>query len=243
MGVGSGEGWRQSTRDPRWRHLRLALLAGALVCPATAAAQTGYTFVQIAPGFSLASDINDNNAAVGFWNGASGSRGYIWTQATGAQPLITDLAIITRFPVYGYYPKRLAINAQNVVTGQGLENGTGRAATYSATSGLVILGGGDTTATGRAINAAGVVVGTYRGNSTHPVRVAAGHGVRVSLSFGPSRWADRRRCQRRRRGRGHLQCRKRLRGPGHPGVHGVHVDVDGRARQPADRVQCTHRVS
>ena len=181
---GSGEAWRQSTRDTWWRHLRLALLAGALACPATAAGQTGYTFVQIAPGFSPAVRHQRQQRRRRLLERRERQPrlhldpGHRRAAAHHRSP------IITRFPVYDYLPKRLAINAQNVVAGQGLENGAGRAATYSATSGLVILGGGHTSATGRAINAAGVVVGTYRGNSTIPFVWRPGTGFEFPFSLG-----------------------------------------------------------
>ncbi len=148
-------------------------LIGSLGCAATAAAQNGFVLVRLASGFSPPFDINDGNTAVGFWNGSSGSRAYIWTQATGAQPLITDLTIINRFPFYTGVQRNLAINDQNVVTGQGDDNGARRAATYSTAGGLTILGG----ETGRGINASGVVVGTYRSNAMIPFVWRPGTGL------------------------------------------------------------------
>ena len=149
--------------------LQAAVVVLALCYPRHAAGQTEYTLVEM-NGFTPAYDLNDAGTVVGFWNGPNGSRGYVWTQAAGAQPMITDPTLINRFPIYDYFPRRLAINANGVIAGQASANPDAfnvfRAAIYHGT--LRVLGApteGDNSQAAHGINNLGMVVGRYYSNS------------------------------------------------------------------------------
>jgi hypothetical protein len=151
---------------PALRRLIPIVISVAFTLPAKPAAQAGYTLVPLpAP----ASDVSDSGTVVGQWAGAGGSRAYAWTQATGAQPMISDAAIINRFPCTP--PK---INANGVVVGQASPTSCGqapfRAARYSSTFGLEMASTaeGDNGQQATAVNASGAAAGNYRGNGVIP---------------------------------------------------------------------------
>ena len=150
--------------------LQAALVVLVLCFPRHAAGQTEYTLVEM-NGFTPAYDLNDAGTVVGFWNGPNGSRGYRWTQADGTQPIITDPATINQFPIYDFFPRRLAINVNGVIAGQATVTQDGRtlsrAAIYDGT--LQVIGSlaviGDNGQAAHAINSFGMVVGRYTSNA------------------------------------------------------------------------------
>ena len=105
--------------------LQAALVVLALCYPRPAAGQTEYSLIEL-NGFTPAYAVNDSGTVVGFWNGPNGSRGYRWTQADGTQPIITDPATINQFPIYDFFPRRLAINVNGVIAGQATVTQDGR---------------------------------------------------------------------------------------------------------------------
>jgi hypothetical protein len=133
-----------------------------------------------------ATHINDAGAVVGFWDGPGGSRGYIWTEAGGALPIIDDPGLINQFPLFDY--PALRINDGGLIAGHGRPdpNTLHRTATWSSTTGLRFSeDANDGGQRPLGINADGTVVGQYRGNSavpfiwttTAPIQVLPGFGV------------------------------------------------------------------
>ena len=170
----------RSVRWARWG-LAAALVAVALTLPAQPTAQTGYTLETLP---SPATDVNDNGEVVGQWIGPNGSRGYLWTQATGAEPIVTDPAIINRFPCSA--PK---INENGVVVAQGA-GGTScgqapSAARYRSGFGLELgnTSGGDSGQIAKAVNGAGTAVGASSGNNTQPFVWTLGGLLLVPFPF------------------------------------------------------------
>jgi VCBS repeat-containing protein len=162
-----------------------------------------YTFVQIAPGFSPAMDVNDVGTVVGWWDGPpvsadpnSVSRGYLWTRDTGAQPMITDAAVVNQFPRYTAVndpTQSLRISAVGTVAGVACPQGCGvadfKAGTWSPAEGLFVLGSFDNnaqTSAGAGINSAGQVVGFSWGggyNNFGPFIWSAATGVQPLTGF------------------------------------------------------------
>jgi hypothetical protein len=145
-------------------------------------AQTASEYRYVRVGAGPAYDINDLGVIVGKASG-SGS-GYVWSEASGIQPMSTDPAIVSRFPGVGNNGTRLvSINDGGTIAGQGFDPVTSRyaAATLDPLAGLVILGAGGDTGDGQqaahAINNLGVVVGRLRGNAQVPFIWRPGFGL------------------------------------------------------------------
>ena len=171
------------TSRPHVRLLALVVIAvgTAWQFPARPAAQAGYTLTQLpAP----ASDVNDSGAVVGSWTGPGGSRAYVWTQETGAQPVTGDATIINRFPCTS--PR---INNSGVLVARGAASSScGQSPVRAArlVGGLFEVGSGNQGDDGQiatAVNAGGTAVGVASGNGQKPFIWLAGGGITVLPGF------------------------------------------------------------
>lgn len=164
---------------PTGARVTVAAILLGLLCtlhPVVRAQGVPYTFYQIDAGFSPAMDVNDDGNVVGWWFGPpvspdpnTNSQGYVWTRATGAQPIITDAATVNKFPFYtgpNNPQVTLRINGTGTIAGLGCLEGCGtsgtQAAMWNSSQGLVFLGSFDDNLQGSAaagVNDAGQIVG------------------------------------------------------------------------------------
>jgi hypothetical protein len=162
-----------------------------------------YTFYQINTGFSPAMDISDDGTVVGWWFGPpvsedpnSTSRGYVWTPATGAQPMITDPTLVKQFPFYTAVndPSHPLQIAGDTIIGVGCPDncgvGSNGAAIWNMTTpSLNFIGSFDDPTYGSipaGVNAAGQVVGTSSGggyNNFGPFIWSSSTGVQKLTGF------------------------------------------------------------
>jgi hypothetical protein len=162
-----------------------------------------YTFHQINVGFSPAMDVNDDGTVVGYWDGPpvsadpnSNSLGYVWTLATGAQPIITDPAIVRKFPFYAGIndPAQALRIAGDTIAGVGCPdncgtNGNGAAAWNRAAHSLTFMGSFDDPSVGSVaagVNETGQGVGTSSGggyNNFGPFVWSSGTGLQKLTGF------------------------------------------------------------
>lgn len=187
--------------------LRVARTAAAavllgLLCtwhPVARAQATPYTFYQISDFFSPAMDVNDDGTVVGWWNGPlvspepdTNSMGYVWTRATGAQPIITDPATVRKFPTHtpiNDFSARLRINGTGTIAGVGTSSIGRQATIWNSSQGLVLLGSFDGGIYGSAaagMNDSAQVVGYSGGggyNTSGPFIWSAADGLQPLAGF------------------------------------------------------------
>jgi hypothetical protein len=158
----------ESTQISSGQRKRRTTIVGILVTflfswPSLAQAQPGpYTLYPINTNtgavYSPAMDVNDDGVVVGYWNGPTTddptlfSRGYVWTRASGLQPMITDSNTMRQFPISSAIndpSQTLRINSNGVIAGTGcfqIPSFNCQAATWSSSQGLRFLGAFDNNA-------------------------------------------------------------------------------------------------